>query len=247
MSGEIVDCPRCSKPIALRLSLSESKKLKLQNNRRSALAESAKKDSALNKTIMNKPTKQNPQKGESRKMAIKKIAAENRAYFEKEDAENENLPPTTKRLDVETLETQVREEFVARWKKNPATSSIQVTSFSLVHEGGNKYVGLFDYINNDQSESLQIIVTHDGRRWIANAVPQMPVFSDTIPTPTQSIPVPEIPSTFNFPRPTGNCPICSIGKLVRMDAGGRGTALAQGNLLGACMNTHQCNYCGHLV
>lgn len=44
-----------------------------------------------------------------------------------------------------------------------------------------------------------------------------------------------------------NCPVCKIGKLVKMDAGGRGRAFGQGNLLGAFMKTHQCNYCGHLV
>ena len=42
------------------------------------------------------------------------------------------------------------------------------------------------------------------------------------------------------------CPLCG-GKLKRMDAGGRGTAFAQGNLLGAFSKTHRCINCGHLV
>jgi len=43
------------------------------------------------------------------------------------------------------------------------------------------------------------------------------------------------------------CPVCGIGKLVKMDAGGRGAAFGAGNLLGAFMKTHRCNCCGHLV
>jgi uncharacterized protein with PIN domain len=42
------------------------------------------------------------------------------------------------------------------------------------------------------------------------------------------------------------CPLCN-GTLERMDAGRRGTAFAEGNLLGAFTHTHRCTKCGHLV
>jgi uncharacterized protein with PIN domain len=42
------------------------------------------------------------------------------------------------------------------------------------------------------------------------------------------------------------CPLCG-GTLSRMDAGERGSAFAQGNLLGAFARTHRCTNCGHMV
>jgi ribosomal protein L37E len=46
---------------------------------------------------------------------------------------------------------------------------------------------------------------------------------------------------------SGNCPVCRTGNLVRMDAGSRGTAFGQGNLLGAFIKSHRCNRCGYLA
>lgn len=45
----------------------------------------------------------------------------------------------------------------------------------------------------------------------------------------------------------GNCPVCGCGKLVKMDAGARGTSFAEGNLLGAFIKSHRCDSCGYTV
>lgn len=199
---------------------------------------------------MSKPTKQRPQRKSPRKEAIAKIAAENRAHFEKEDAKKTDLPPAAKRLDVATLEAQVREKIESQWQRNPATNAFPITNFSLVHESGNKYVGLLDYKISDNSQTLQIIVIYDGRGWVADSVPQ-PVqlnpivpMPDNIPFPAQNIPIPAMPV---LPIVTGNCPVCGVGNLVKLNSAGRTRAFWQGNLFGGFMKTHQCNNCGHLV
>jgi hypothetical protein len=132
------------------------------------------------------------------------------------------------------------------WKKNPATSSRQITSFTLVHEAGNKYIGLLEYADNGSSESQQVNVIYDGRRWMANFLPQIPSFPSNPPIQPQSLPISAMPPRFNPPKPAAGCPLCG-GTLVRMDAGERGKAFGGGNLLGAFMKTHRCNCCGHLV
>jgi hypothetical protein len=44
---------------------------------------------------------------------------------------------------------------------------------------------------------------------------------------------------------SGSCPVCGSGKLIKMDAGARGTSFAEGNLLGAFIKSHRCNSCGY--
>jgi hypothetical protein len=46
---------------------------------------------------------------------------------------------------------------------------------------------------------------------------------------------------------SGNCPMCRIGNLTKMDAGSRGAAFGQGNLLGAFTKSHRCGNCGYIA
>ena len=45
----------------------------------------------------------------------------------------------------------------------------------------------------------------------------------------------------------GNCPVCHVGNLAKMDAGSRGSAFGQGNLIGAFSKSHRCSNCGYLA
>lgn len=45
----------------------------------------------------------------------------------------------------------------------------------------------------------------------------------------------------------GNCPVCHAGTLCRMNAGSRGAAFGEGNLVGAFTKSVRCNKCGYLA
>lgn len=197
---------------------------------------------------MPKPRKSKSRRETPHKETVAKITAENRAFFEKQDAESKapdlSTPPA--KTDIESIESFVKASIETKFAET--SPSIQVLSIRLIYESGNKYIGMLDVRNNGMPGSLELSVFYDGRSLIWKTGPSGGHSNTNPPVPDIPLPnFPALPVQPVFPQKAGNCPVCGTGMLEKMDAGGRGRAFGQGNLLGAFMKTHQCNYCGHLV
>jgi hypothetical protein len=73
---------------------------------------------------------------------------------------------------ISSLESQVKSDIQTKLAQDPATSSIQIKSFSLVHESGNKYKGIFEAQTDGNKESAEVEVTYDGRTFMWKILPQ---------------------------------------------------------------------------
>ena len=179
---------------------------------------------------------------------VAKITAENRAFFEKQEAEGlaQKLSSTPAKIDIESIESWVKSCIETKFAET--SPSIQISSIRLIYESGNKYIGMLEVQDNGMPGSLELTVFYDGRSLIWKTLPSGSPANTNPQVPEVQLPdFTQIPIQPVFTQRTGNCPVCGIGTLVKMDAGRRGIAFGQGNLLGAFMKTHQCNCCGHLV
>jgi len=74
-------------------------------------------------------------------------------------------------LTREQLETQVRQNIEQSFRGNVSTMGTEIKSFTLVHEGGNKYKGTLTAQTGKKSETAEVNVTYDGRGIVWKIVP----------------------------------------------------------------------------
>lgn len=73
------------------------------------------------------------------------------------------VPVQDERAVTAQLETDVRKEIQKHLRQNAATEATKVKSFSLVHEGGNKYKGTLVADTDGNTETAEVEVAYDGR------------------------------------------------------------------------------------
>ena len=90
-------------------------------------------------------------------------------------------------MTKEQLESEVRKSIQETFLKSADTKDVQVESFNLVHESGNKYKGMLAAKTAGNTETLEVDVTYDGRTFMWKVLPQTipataPAVADAAPT-----------------------------------------------------------------
>ncbi len=75
-------------------------------------------------------------------------------------------------MTKEQLESEVRKSIQETFLKSADTKDVQVESFNLVHESGNKYKGMLAAKAAGNTETLEVDVTYDGRTFMWKVLPQ---------------------------------------------------------------------------
>ncbi|MBM3804973.1 MAG: hypothetical protein FJW26_22055 [Acidimicrobiia bacterium] len=76
------------------------------------------------------------------------------------------LPGCGGKPSTEELAKEVQSHIEEKWASEPELATARITSFKLVHKGGQQYRGLLEATKDGESVTLGVDVTYDGESFM---------------------------------------------------------------------------------